>query len=260
MKTKWIVIVFCTVILAACAPSAPATDAINTAIAQTQAAKPTETPSPTETLLPTETLAPTETALPTATPGPVVVKDDFSEQMDIWGDCDNCTLKDGALFFGPYEPKGSGSDQIFYIICESCGMHTYYRVSADVTFADGYGDRTFGMLAGLTEDKHLIGAGTVSTLKHALYEAFDYTTNQWVGGTFKKFNAVGAGRATNRILVEIKPASSPAKADIYLSVNGETVVTLHDQDAQPTWAGLYLGWHSVGAIYDNFEYEEIPVD
>lgn len=255
MKTLWTILALCTLALAACAPSA---NAVDTAVTQT--AKPTETKLPTETPIPTETVAPTETALPTATPGPMIIKDDFSEQTDIWGDCENCTLKDGVLFFGPYKPIGSGEDQIFYVICESCGLHTYYRVSADVTFADGYGDRTFGILAGLTDDKHLIGAGTVSTLQHALYESFDYRTNQWVSGTFKKFNAVRPGRATNRIMVEIKPAASPAKADIYLSLNGEIVVTLLNQDVEPTWAGLYLGWHSVGAFYDNFEYEEIPLD
>ena len=223
-------------------------------------ASPTEIP-PTNTPLPppTDTPIPTETPLPTATPGPVVVTDDFSSETDIWGDCENCEWKDGTLFFGPYSPKGSGTDQIFYVICETCGLHTYYRVSADVTFADGYGDRTFGVLAGLTDDENLIGAATVSTLQHALYEVFDYSTGEWLGGTFKKFNAVGVGRATNRILMEIKPASNPGHADIYVAVNGTNVITLLDQAVEPTWAGLYLGWHSVGASYDNFEYEGISV-
>jgi hypothetical protein len=128
-----------------------------------------------------------------------------------------------------------------------------------VTFLDGYGDRTFGVLAGLSEDKNWIGAGTVSTQKHALYEAFDFGSKQWVQGQFKKFNAVNASRGTNHIEVTIEPDSADGMAKITLSVNGETLVSLNNQNMPPTWAGLYLGWHTVGAIYDNFEYEEIPV-
>jgi len=188
------------------------------------------------------------------------VKDDFSAKTDVWGDCENCEWKDGALFFGPYSPVGSGEDQIFYVICESCGLHTYYRVSADVTFADGYGDRTFGILAGLSENKDFISAGTVTTQKHALYESFDYRTKQWVGGTFKVFNAVSASRGVNHVQVEIKPAAAAGRADITLSVNDKNLVFIYDQAVGPSWAGFYLGWHSVGASYDNFEYEEIILE
>ena len=230
-------------------------EAVMTSVPPT-AIPPTETSVPT----PTDTPIPTDTPLPTATPGPVMISDDFSGQSDIWGNCEYCEWKDGTLFFGPYPPIGQGEDQIFYVICESCGLHTYYRVSADVTFFDGYGDRTFGILAGLSENKDFISAGTVSTLKHALYEAFDYNTNQWVSGSFKTFSAVHASRGTNRIEIEIKPTSSAGQADITVRVNGSDLILLYNQPVGPTWAGLYLGWHTVGAIYDNFEYEEIPVD
>lgn len=216
----------------------------------------TNTPPPS----PTETPIPTDTPLPSATPGPVVIRDDFSNQSDYWGDCEYCDWRDGEFFFGPYPPAGQGEDQIFYVICEACGLHTFYRVSADVTFVDGYGDRTFGILAGLSEDRDFISGATVSTFKHALYESFDYRSNQWVGGTFKVFNAVSAGRGTNRIEVEIKPAASGNRADITVRVNGSNLIFLYDQPVGPSWAGLYLGWHTVSASYDNFEYEEIPAD
>jgi hypothetical protein len=220
------------------------------------AVPPTDTPLPP----PTDTPIPTDTPLPTPTPGPVVVKDDFSSKSDIWGDCEHCTWKNGSLLFGPYPPAGQGEDQIFYVICEACGLHPYYRVSADVTFVDGYGDRTFGVLAGLSENEDFISAATVSTFKHALYESFDYRTKQWVEGTFKVFNAVNAGRGTNHIEVEIKPASSAGYADITVTVNGSNLISLYDQSVGPSWTGLYLGWHTVGASYDNFEYEEIPAN
>jgi hypothetical protein len=59
MKSTWIVFIFCALPLVACASSA---NAVNTAIAQTQAALPTKTP------LPTTTPAPTTTLLPSPTP------------------------------------------------------------------------------------------------------------------------------------------------------------------------------------------------
>jgi hypothetical protein len=52
MNRKWVVSALCAVILAACAPSAPSTDAISTAIAQTQAAIPTATLTPVPTKIP----------------------------------------------------------------------------------------------------------------------------------------------------------------------------------------------------------------
>ncbi len=255
MPIKTTVFVFCAtaILLVGCQQDLP-TEMPSTSIPPAAPATNTALPSPTKTAMPTDT------PLPTATPGPVVVKDDFTSQTNIWGDCDHCEWKDGALFFGPYPAVATGGDgdQIFYVICETCGSHPFYRVSADVTYFDGYGDRTFGVLAGLSADRKLVGAGTVTTLMHALYESFDYGTNQWVQGTFKKFNAVHPGRGTNHIEVAIQPGSSAGSADIIVSVNDKVLVSLVNQSENPSWAGLYLGWHTVGAFYDNFEYEEIP--
>ena len=68
MKAQSLLIEFCLVILAACASSAPSTEAINTAIAQTEAAKPTSTKLPTDTPAPTATATATITASPSPTP------------------------------------------------------------------------------------------------------------------------------------------------------------------------------------------------
>jgi len=259
MSRNTVVVVF--ILLAVLISSCQAGPAQNQAVSEPTEVVSTLVP-PTDTPLPppSYTPVPTDTPLPTATPGPVVITDDFSSQTDIWGKCEHCVWRDGALFFGPYPPTGQGEDQIFYVICEACGLHTYYRVSADVTFVDGYGDRTFGLLAGLSENKDFISGATVSTFKHALYESFDYNARQWVGGKFKVFNAVSAGRGTNRIAVEIKPTSSNGRADITVNVNGSNLILLYDQPVGPSWAGLYLGWHTVSASYDNFEYEEIPAE
>lgn len=217
---------------------------------------PSLSPSASSTIQPTASLEPqSPTPSATSTPGPIHIQDDFSSRSNVWGECDHCEWKDGALFYGPFPPEGTGWDQIFYIICEACGEHTHYRVAADVTYFEGYAaDRTFGILAGLQWNNYL-GAGTVTTLQHALYETFDFTTNTWLEGTFTQFGAVNPSRETNRIEVTIAPAISPGKADITVNVNGTNVIVLFNRDVRPSKVGLYLGWHSVGIKFDNFEFE-----
>jgi hypothetical protein len=255
MKKSIILAIFLMMVLSACGAPAPTTapaPVVPPTVTSTVA--PTFTPvvAPTEAPTATPTIEPT--AVPTA--GPVVITDDFTAQKDIWGKCENCVWQNGVLNYGPFPANMVGSDQVFYIICEACGLHQYYTVSADVTFLDGYSGRTFGILAGMTEDEKYFGAGTVDTIKHALYETYDFDTNQWGGTHFKKFNAVKAGRLTNHITVQVKPASTPGQTDISVSVNGQILI-LYTGDATPTKVGLYLGWYGVGVIFDNFEYEEI---
>lgn len=239
-------------LLISCSPQA------NIPVETATSLPPTATPVPTNTPEPTATPEPTNTPEPTATPGPIFIQDDFSSQSDIWGKCEYCKWKDGALFFGPYPPKeGNVAAQVFFVICESCGLHKYYRVSADVTYFEGYGaDRTFGILAGITNNRFL-GAGTITTNMHVLYETYDFNTDQWGGTPFAKYNAVKPGRATNHIEVSIVPSSLEGTADIIVSINGQKTITYPNQSAELSYAGLYLGWHSVGIIFDNFEYEEI---
>jgi hypothetical protein len=73
MNRIWIVVTLCVVILAACAPS---TAAVNTAIAQTQAANPTvtNTTQPTKTNTPLPAATPTFTASPSPTPDLRIIK------------------------------------------------------------------------------------------------------------------------------------------------------------------------------------------
>ena len=231
-----------------------------TMVAQTDEAStlaaPTPTPSPVPQPSATQ-IAPTPTPppQPTATAGPFKLQDDFSSRSLIWGDCENCEWKNGALYFGPFPPAGSGPDQVFYILCEACGEVTYYRVAADVAYAEGYAaDRTFGILAGLQGDD-LLSAGTITTRQHALYETFDFNARRWGGTPFDLFGAVKPGRATNRIEVTLKRTATPGKADVFVNVNGSNVIVLFNQDVRPSKVGLYLGWHSVGIIFDNFEFE-----
>jgi hypothetical protein len=248
-KQLLVLVLLLGLISSACKPSGPSPEELaSTMVVQTaNAASPTH--------LPTEVPLPTATA----TPAPLLIQDDFSSQSDIWGDCEECVWKDGALYFGPYPPNPSmGQDQLFYMLCEACGKHTYYRISADVSHFDGFSDRrTFGLLAGLTDD-NILWAGTITTSGHTLYEAFNFNKKEWGGTDFKLFDSVSRGKgAINHIEVEIIPGSFAKSANITIKVNGEKNVYLENQPIEPTVAGLYLGWHTVGIKYDNFKYEEI---
>jgi hypothetical protein len=267
MKKPMFALIFLAIILAACSPQAagPSPEQLaSTMVAQTAAAKPTDTSMPpaTSTPLPAPTdtntpLPPTETPTQEPTPGPVVFKDDFSAQTDAWGKCENCEWRDGALFFGPFPAKAQGNDNLFYMQCETCGEHKFFRAAVDVTFADGQaGDRTYGLLLGVTAEKFLYAVG-ISPYQYCLFETFDFQTQQWNDAKFQKFTAVKPGKATNHIEVLVKPSSNGTSADYTISVNGKTLIQVFEQPIRLGKPGMYLGWHSVGAMYDNFEYEEI---
>jgi hypothetical protein len=189
-----------------------------------------------------------------------VIKDDFSTKSDIWGACDKCEWKDHRLYFGPFSPRGEGINQIFAIVCEACGEHAYFRMAADLTFADGVaGDRTFGV--GLTIPEQFYAGTGIATSQFGGLEAFDFGTNKWTGSKFKLYGAIKPGVATNRVEFAAKP-NSAGGTDYYAIVNGKTIVVLSNITDRSTKLkpAIYLGWHSVGIIVDNFEYEEIVAD
>jgi hypothetical protein len=84
MKTKGLAIVFCFLILAACALSAPSADAISTAIAQTQAANPQDTNTPVSTLTakPEATATTVSTILVDAKPSNYIGGNEFPSLPD----------------------------------------------------------------------------------------------------------------------------------------------------------------------------------
>lgn len=113
------------------------------------------------------------------------------------------------------------------------------------------------MLAGLEGNKFL-GAATITSKQHVLYETFDFDSQSWGGSPFKLYpDAVSRGSgAMNRIEVEVKPGKSWGAAEINVFVNGTKTVS-YEQGAEQVKVGLYLGWHSVGVKYDNFMFEEL---
>jgi hypothetical protein len=246
----------------ACSNQSPQEDLSSEEIAETMIAQlaiaeltqdaPTSMPASSPTPEPVTITLP---LAPMSNPVPMNISDDFSTQKDIWGECAYCKWEDGALYFGPYPPRGVGQDQVFWVICEACGEHRFYRVAADVTYFEGVGaTRTYGLLAGLREDEY-VGGGTITTTQHALYEVFDLIKNEWVVGTVQRFGSVNPGRQTNRIEVTLREGSIEGMADINVTVNGKILVSHYNQEVDPTQVGLYLGWHTIGVKYDNFEFE-----
>ena len=89
-KIRLLILAFSICLLAACAPSA---QAIQAAIAQTQAAW-TPTPTSTLTSTPTQTSTPIPTLTPKPTPVPVVLySDDFSNDQSGWIQTNNAGVK-----------------------------------------------------------------------------------------------------------------------------------------------------------------------
>lgn len=217
---------------------------------------PTEIPKATATAIPTLTPIPTDAPTITPTPGPLVIKDDFSTKSNIWGACDKCQWIGGKLLFGPYAPRDNGLNQVFTLICEACGEHPYFRVAADVTFTSGYGgDRDYGV-GGVVPNKYFAGAGIAITTQIGILDAFDFVTNTWSGSDPKRYDAIKAAPATNHVEFIVKPDAS-GSLTYYSLVNGTAIITLSGQHQYPLKPDLYLAWHSVGVIFDNFEFEEI---
>ncbi len=255
--------------LSACQAAGPSAEELAAAAAAETAAAASPTPPPTETPLPTSTststpeptatatLPPTETPTITPTPGPVVFNDDFSQKNTEAWDCDGCRWEGGVLLVGPYPVKGDTSEQSHSVICKACGKATYYRIAVDTTFTEGYTDRFYGLLVGQGKKyKTILG---ISPLQVAVL-ARQKGINDWdllnAAGN-KVFNKlIKAGKLTNRLEVVVKPTSG-GNADISMILNGKVSFVAYGVAVEPSVVGLYFDWHSVGASFDNFEYEEI---
>jgi hypothetical protein len=259
----WVILCL-TALLAACGQTGT-TDEISpeqlaeTIVAKTAAAgitisEPTEVPAaaPTGTEVP-----PTDTPLPepTPTPGLIVFNDDFSGDSGQWGECAECEWVSGALVMGPY-PSSIYADA-YYAICEACGMASNYRMSVDVTFAEGASDRGFGLLVAETDD--YVVTFEIATWQVAglfKYEPARGAWSEYYGWAYKP-SVINPGRGTNQIEVIVQDSRVAGKSDITLKINGKTLTVYSGIKVDPTRVGLELGWHSIGVVFDNFEFEEL---
>lgn len=227
---------------------------------------PTQTPLPTATETPTVTPSPIPTDTPTITPtpGPFSYDEDFSQSGSISNfTCDKCVVKDGSLFFGPFEPENNLGEQFRMVVCEICGAHTYYRVSVDATYVDGPTDRFFGITALINGDENNLDRVVylgVSTWQIYVVRDYNYKT-----GILNELSAdlsgyIFPGRNTNRIVIEVKPSARDGFVDVYFTINKGLLYVYYLQPAEETFAGLGMSFHSMTVSFDNFSYEEIIVE
>jgi len=240
---------------------------------------PTETPTATLTFTPTQTFTPTSTAtetptltpspLPsdtptiTPTPGPFSYFEDFSKDNAMGHfSCEKCNVDGGRLLFGPFEPENNLGEQFRIVWCESCGAHTYYRLSVDVSYVDGPTDRFYGIVG-------LIDA-TSTTLNRAIYlgastwQVYTIRDYDYNDSMLKELNSnitgyLNPSTASNHLEIEVKPSVQPNLVDVFFRINSGVMYVLYSQPAVPTQAGLGMSFHSMTVAYDNFLYEEIEV-
>jgi len=233
-------------------------------ITLTASQTPTSIPTATETPTLTPSPIPTDTPTITPTPGPFSFYDDFSGPNPLSSySCDNCTVNDGRLLFGPFAPEDNIGEQFSLVLCEVCGAHIHYRVSVDATYVDGPTDRFFGIIGLVNADANKLNRVLylgISTWQVYVIRDYDYRN-----GILNELNSnltgyVNPTTATNHIVIEVKPSARPDFVDVYFTVNGGLLYVLYLQPAAPTLAGLGMSFHSMTVAYDNFTYEEIEVE
>jgi hypothetical protein len=266
---KLFLYIFISVLLVSCSSGPSAEEYALTIVAETAAAasptpEPTSTdlpaptatftssPVPTET--PTETPEPTatDTPEPTATPGPFVFADDFSAPTDNWLNCEICSWHDGALFYGPFSAEGAYQQQI--IFCRQCGIVGGYKMSADIRWVEGQSDRGYGLLLNLSDDRLItLDVTPWKTVDIWKAEADQGWSWDWVNGGV--YAAVNANNNSNRLEVNVVPTGNPGRADIHVSVNGQSLFVAFNQKFTPGVVGLTMFGHAVEISYDNFYFE-----
>ena len=212
---------------------------------QTEAARATETPLPTVTLTPTITV----------TPGPLVIADDFSTDVGRWVECGQCRIENGALHMGPYPISDKGEGYI--AICSDCGIAQEYKMGVDATFSDGFTDRGFGLV--IREEAGNYADVEITTWQ--VYGAWVYnkSLNSWgnlLGGDpWKLSGTLYPSYGTNRLEVEVTTQGNNSVMSIRIN---EQLVNTAQFAVGSGRVGLVVGLHSLGVIFDNFYFEELP--
>ena len=153
--------------------------------------------------------------------------------------------------FGPY--PASGAFKQHYAICEACGEVVYFRMSVDITYAEGPSTRGFGLLVRLKDDYML--TFEITPWQDFDFWRYDFALDEWTWVNGLWSGSIRPGRATNNIEVEVRP-SGLGRCDIVLRANGKTPLIIFNQPAEAGNVGLTLYGHATGAYFDNFEFEE----
>lgn len=206
---------------------------------------------------PTPTLAPSAT--PAAPPGPLTLRDDFSEDLGRWVECDHCAIADGVLTLGPY--PATGSAQGYPVICQACGMVDEYKLAVEVVFATGASDRGFGLI--LWEDSGYYIDFEITTWQ--TYGFWFYNPenggnlNAWsslLPTGYERTSLIRPGRLSNQLEVVVKNVAGQRMAVI--SINGKQLPPV-ELKVGPGRVGFVVGLHSLGVSFDNFFFEATPL-
>lgn len=212
-----------------------------TAIVKSTAIPPTPIPIPTETPIP-------PTAVPTK--GPTIIDDDFSTDVGRFK-CDNCVIDGGSLTIGPFPMVDSWKP--FVALCNDCGSHPNYKMSAETWYAAGNSNRGFGIV--VRQDKKYTYLVAMSSWQ--LYTVFEFDQTAGGGAGYRSLignwskGGLGPGRAVHFIDILMKNGS------MTLTINKDfsRVIDLPSGSGE---VGLWVGSWETSASFDNFHYEELP--
>lgn len=230
---------------------------VDTAVAQAGTQTALAVPSATPTATVTSTPLPTATA----TPGPLVIDDDFSSLGSRWQGCSVCSIKDGALLFGPYPSVSSLKGYI--TLCQDCGVVHEYKMSVDATFSSGASDRGFGFVLREEDGKFL----DLEITTWQVYGVWSYDPQggdsavAWTSLLSKAYLPtpyLNPGVIKNHIEVQVVGSEVNDSMDLVkLSFNGTLLNTIEVKRGSGH-VGLAVGLHSIGVLFDNFHFEGMP--
>lgn len=219
---------------------------------QTEQAAPTSTPIPTK--------YPTKVPTATATPGPLVINDEFDEDVGRWSGCNQCGIADGVFYLGP-NPVENDYLGGYIAICEDCGYVEYFKMAVDATYLTGPSDRGFGLVI-WENDGNYVDIELTTWKYYGIWyfeKIGERGKNLWYPVTGEGFISTAylrPGRLTNRVEVEV--ANQSGRRMAIVSINGKVVKTF-EMYGGPGRVGLVVGMHSIGISFDNFYFEGIPV-
>jgi hypothetical protein len=248
--------VFGLLAIASCTSDAEVNEMVQTAVALTEMARQTANPAtntPADTPEPVATNTATPEPTPTATRGPqlVVFSDDFSSDTGNWLGCEKCAIERDAMFMGPWGV--SGADQQHFVFCRECGYAMHYRMAVDIQFHDGSASRGYGMVLFISEE--YVYTVEITSFQTVALWRFEFDTGAWELLDGKWTGAVRGGELVNHVEAEVQPGTSPGRVNIFITVNGSTVLVVYNKQFDFTPVGLTIYGHAAEILFDNFEFE-----
>ena len=163
------------------------------------------------------------------------------------------------MLIGPYAP-GVNSNLPHTILCETCGMHTYYRIAVDVALSAGNANLSFGLvLASSKNESVMLG---IDASQNCIVARFDAANKNWQllnADPNQVWNSLlKDGKKINHLEVMVKPSTkTPGKVDYIVNLNGSPSFVIYDRPAAASKVGLWVDYDNLQVFFSNFEYEEL---